>query len=233
MKEYIKKTALNALKENKEKFLYKKIPLIILEPFKEEENRKISILDVQSILEKNIPLNYLRNIEGLYVGNFKALNKRNINSMYKDGVIYVSNLVTDEVDSLKIAKDIVHEIAHSLDDFNSIWDDQLISNEFLGKRKRLYQILISNLSIKIPENLFYEIDFDLKFDNLLYNVIGYRKLTPLIVNLFTSPYSITSLDEYYANGFEEYNLGDKNGLKEICPILYKKIEFLCDQLKEN
>jgi len=45
--------------------------------------------------------------------------------------------------------------------------------------------------------------------------------------LFFSPYAITALKEYWANGFENYIVGDYNDrkkLKEISPKLFKKIE---------
>jgi len=45
--------------------------------------------------------------------------------------------------------------------------------------------------------------------------------------LFFSPYAITALKEYWANGFENYVVGDYNDrrkLKEISPELFKKIE---------
>ena len=46
--------------------------------------------------------------------------------------------------------------------------------------------------------------------------------------LFYSPYAITSLREYWANGFENYLLGDKYALKDLSPILYKKIDTILD-----
>ena len=61
-----------------------------------------------------------------------------------------------------------------------------------------------------------------KLDDLLYNEIGYERLSLIIPNLFISPYSITSIREYFANGVEEYLFGDLNLLKSINPVLYNQ-----------
>ena len=42
------------------------------------------------------------------------------------------------------------------------------------------------------------------------------------------PYSITSIREYFGNGFEEYLRGDAKYLKNISPTLYNKIEELLE-----
>jgi len=34
------------------------------------------------------------------------------------------------------------------------------------------------------------------------------------------------VNEYFARGFEEYFIGDKETLKRTCPVLYKKIDEL-------
>jgi hypothetical protein len=41
--------------------------------------------------------------------------------------------------------------------------------------------------------------------------------------LFYSPYAITSLREYWANGFENYLLGDKLALRDLSPVLFNKV----------
>jgi len=50
----------------------------------------------------------------------------------------------------------------------------------------------------------------------------------LTAGLFSSPYSVTSISEYLANGLEDYLAGDTNYLKEISPALFKKINELLD-----
>ena len=70
-------------------------------------------------------------------------------------------------------------------------------------------------------------EYDQNFDNYLYKNIGYDKLRSITHSLFFSPYAITALKEYWANGFENYIVGDYNDrkkLKDISPELFKKIE---------
>ena len=68
-------------------------------------------------------------------------------------------------------------------------------------------------------------------DDLLYKEIGYDKLSLIIPGLFTSPYSITSIREYFANGLEDYLLGDQKHLKKTCSALYNKINSICDEMR--
>ena len=51
----------------------------------------------------------------------------------------------------------------------------------------------------------------------------------LTKNLFLGPYSIVSLKEYYARGFEEFYLGNKLYLKSMCPYLNIKLYHLHDE----
>jgi Mlc titration factor MtfA (ptsG expression regulator) len=44
------------------------------------------------------------------------------------------------------------------------------------------------------------------------------------MGLFVSPYGATSLQEYFANGFEKYFLENPRAVRDISPVLYRKIE---------
>ena len=66
----------------------------------------------------------------------------------------------------------------------------------------------------------------------MYSDIGYDKLRLITPELFYSPYAITSLREYWANGFENYLLGDRAALKDISPVLYRKIYNLFEKIEE-
>ena len=56
------------------------------------------------------------------------------------------------------------------------------------------------------------------------NTVGYPTLLSLTMGLFCSPYGATSIQEYFANGFEKYFTESPEYVKNISPILYKKIE---------
>ena len=76
-------------------------------------------------------------------------------------------------------------------------------------------------------------EYNESFDNHLYKELGYDYLRNISPGLFYSPYAITSLKEYWANGFENYLLGDKQKLKDLSPILYNKIEKVLNTDKED
>ena len=48
----------------------------------------------------------------------------------------------------------------------------------------------------------------------------------MVANIFISGYAATSVSEYFARGFEEYFIGDKQKLKNLSPVLYRIIEEL-------
>ena len=211
---------------NRENYLYD-IPIFILNPFSEE----IKIDDVVEEITNIIPYKFLKGLEGVYVGDFPELKDRDIHAMLKDDAIYLSSILPDDesVSYDLIVSDVVHEIAHLLENkqYYEIYGDKEIETEYLGKKKRLVDLLRANgISFHGMGKLFFSEEHVDELDNFLYDQIGYDKIIPLTVGLFTSPYSVTSLREYFANGFEEYLSGDKDYLKEISPSLYNKIEFL-------
>ena len=77
------------------------------------------------------------------------------------------------------------------------------------------------------------IEYSEEFDEFLYKSIGYEKLANISTGLFVSPYGITSLREYFANGFEEYFIRDPFYLKKISPQIFNKIEQIANYNKED
>ena len=71
--------------------------------------------------------------------------------------------------------------------------------------------------------------YDEEFDEYLYTVLGYPLLSSYTSGLFYSPYSATSVREYFARGFEAFFLyKDLKTLASVSPILYNRIETLAD-----
>jgi len=70
---------------------------------------------------------------------------------------------------------------------------------------------------------YENVQYSRTFDEFLYKNVGYKLLTNITVGLFASPYAITSLREYFANGVEAFYIKDANSLKNISPVLYNKI----------
>tara|TARA_R110002051_G_C8714771_1_gene496015 strand:+ start:1093 stop:1620 length:528 start_codon:yes stop_codon:yes gene_type:complete len=164
------------------------------------------------------------NIDAVYVGDFEHLKEREINALYQDGALYISNIQDDVVDLLD---DIIHEISHATEEKYGpeIYGDGLIEQEYLNKKERLYEILKS-YEYNVDYNMFMQTEYLQEFDDLLYKEIGYEKLEFLITGIFLSNYSVTSMREYFATGFERYFLGNAAELSGISPYLYQKIDDL-------
>ena len=180
--------------------------------------------EVFRFISNRIPSHLMSGVDIVYVGDFDMFKEREINALYKDGAIYVSNKQDTKEDMID---DIIHEIAHSVEEryTNHIYDDQSLKKEFLGKRGRLYHTLLNNDNkpySKIRNTYLYDQDIDAYF----YKEVGYESLWYMTVGLFPSPYAATSLREYFAIGFEHFYLKDRTELKNTCPMLYNKLSEL-------
>ena len=185
----------------------------------------VTPLDVQSVideLEEKMPAHLVEEIDEILVGDFDFLHERGLEAMYKDGAIYVTNQIQSAKD---LIENIVHEASHSLEYLYGaiIYGDRKINAEFIGKRERLRSILQSE-GYKIGSYDFEDVEYDEEFDAFLYKEVGYAKLNNLVSGLFVSSYAVTSLKEYWAVGFEDYFIGDREYLRTISPILFRKIE---------
>lgn len=200
------------------------IKVYIKDPLPETINFRESI---EYILEK-LPEFCLKNVQQISIGNFVFLKKRQVDAIYKSGIIYLSNRQENNYD---LMSDLIHEIAHCFEEQNRdfIYSDQKIKEEFISKRQSLFYILNSHNEIPdyITERDFYNVNYDPKFDSFLYNTVGYEKLQNFTNNLFVSPYAATSLREYFANGFENYFINDMFLVKKYANTIYNKlVEFL-------
>ena len=180
---------------------------------------------VIGMIEKHIPERFFYGIDGIYVGQFEEFAKKKVNAFFQDGTVYVTNNQRDEEDMID---DIIHEIAHNVEETltDQIYADNNIEREFIGKRKKLFYILKEegyNISLEDFLSLHYSTEFDI----LLYETIGYPKLQALTMDLFLTPYSITSLREYFATGFTQYYYGSQQEwLRSGCPYLFMKLRDL-------
>jgi len=179
---------------------------------------------------KLLPSAYFRYIHAVRIGMFDEMYEKELNALYKDGVLYISNVQDNEADMLD---DMIHEIAHAVEENNHdlIYEDEKVFLEFLGKRKRLHDLLKSEgYDVKIEQFLTAKYDYD--FDMFLFQDIGYPVLETLALGLFLSPYSITSINEYFAIGFENFYMGETNYIKKICPNLIEKLYYLDELTNE-
>ena len=193
---------------------------------KDKMTNNVKLKNVLDVVNSYIPTHLLGEIDSIYIGIFDDFEKKEVNAAYKDGAIYVSNEQDSEQD---LIDDLVHEIAHSLEQpyGYTIYADRKLENEFIAKRKKLYEILEAE-GLNPDLDLFMETEYNPKMDQYLYKEVGYDRLNFIVAsyNLFTSAYPATSLREYFASGFEYYFLDDPTELNDISPNLYRKIEEL-------
>lgn len=207
-------------------YLNNEIPVWSEDPLPEH----INLQAVLNKIEEMMPTAYFRYVDAVKIGTFPEMIDRELNAMYSDGVLYISNFQASEED---MYDDIIHEMAHAVEDHNRelIYGDQRLMVEFLGKRKRLYSIL-KNEGYDVTLKQFLNIKYDLEFDMFLYQDIGYMKLNNLVMGLFPNAYSVTSLAEYFAVGFEQFYMKEGSKLNKMCPVLIKKIDLLDELANE-
>ena len=73
--------------------------------------------------------------------------------------------------------------------------------------------------------------YNQEIDDYLYEEVGYDVLNDLVNGLFVSAYAATSINEYYARGFEEWVFGHRAEIKKLCPALYRIFDDLFEEAK--
>jgi hypothetical protein len=189
---------------------------------KEDVLPNIDFHEIIGHIERVMPPHFFDEVDDIFVGSFAENDDRSLEAHYDSGAIYITSDLPTNRDYIE---NIVHETAHALEGQMGleIYGDKKIEREFVGKRLRLSARLkaegfaISGFDFEDPE---YSSELDLFF----YKNIGYEKLNSLTMGLFNSPYAATSLREYFANGFEEYFLGDREYLPKVSPQLFIKVD---------
>ena len=217
---YIRESNKKIKREAKEK-LIGMTKVIIKDPL----SSNVDLDAVFADIKRKVPAEFLNNVDYIMIGEFETLKKRKVNAAYAERAIYLTNNQDDETD---IADDIVHEIAHAVEDASGleIYSDGQIESEFVAKRERLFHLLeAENFEVEYQE--FMNPEYSENFDNFLYHEVGYPLMANLGANIFYSPYAATSLKEYFANGFEAYYYHrERDKLASISPILFDKLENL-------
>lgn len=213
-------------KRMKDHFSLNGISVIIKDKLPDEVDPEF----ILNYISSRVPFYLTQNIEMIYIGQFPEMKERDINAYFENDAIYVTNEQDDEMDMIE---DIIHEISHAVEHYNQefIYGDGALQREFIGKRKRLSSLL--SQEYEVPSDFNINFDFDRTIDDFLFRDVGYDALNQVCVNIFPSGYAATSVSEYWAKGFEELFIGDKDGVKDMCPVLFKKLALLLKELKEN
>lgn len=210
---------INYINERNRK-LFGVIPIKIQDEF-------VKPIDLDAVIakvEQLIPDKFTSSIESVFVGDYSFLTNKQMNAMFHEGVMYISNNQSSEQDLLD---DIVHEIAHAVEYiyFDEIYNASDIEHEFKRKKMILSDYLEYN-GIVVPSFFEDATKFSQEIDDFLYKEVGYESLRELIIGLFLSPYSVTSLREYWGVAFEYFFLQSPQEVKEICPNIYGVITKL-------
>ena len=229
MIDYIKES--NKKAQDRNEYMLFNVPVYVINKF--PSNIKINnILDsVKDIINKK----YLDGLETIYIGDFKDLNRRDIQSMLKDDAIWISsNNVKNVITEPLVVENIIHEIAHLVEEKyqSQIYGDGKLEREYNSKKNRLFHLL-KNEGYDIDLGLFFSDDMLKEFDNFLYKVVGYDKISLLTAGLFLSPYSITTVREYFATGMLDYLTDNESYMKEISPVLYSKIKNIEEDIEDE
>ena len=131
----------------------------------------ISLERVLRTVEQKLPSAYYQDLKGVYVGAYKEFERRQVNALYKDQTLFISN----EQESMKdLLDDIIHEIAHHLETkaTEEIYGDRLIIREFIKKREQLNFELRSE-GYWTEEYDFKDLKFKESFDDFLYKRVGF------------------------------------------------------------
>ena len=189
-------------------------------------NDLVDLEGVVSKLESTLPDHLRDGVEMIIIGQFSEFAESDINAFYKDGALYVSNFQTDNDDLLD---DLIHETAHSVEEQYGmeIYADQKIKNEFLRKREHLYNML-SKMNLATDKQRFMDTEYEQEFDEYLFDDVGYDRLSEILKGVVVTPYSMTSLREYFATAFTEFYFqpDSHNYIKKVSPELYKKLVML-------
>jgi hypothetical protein len=229
MIDYIKES--NKRAQDRNEYMLFNVPVYVINKF--PSNIKINnILDsVKDIINKK----YLDGLETIYIGDFKDLNRRDIQSMLKDDAIWISsNNVKNVITEPLVVENIIHEIAHLVEEKyqSQIYGDGKLEREYNSKKNRLFHLL-KNEGYDIDLDLFFSDDMLKEFDNFLYKVVGYDKISLLTAGLFLSPYSITTVREYFATGMLDYLTDNESYMKDISPVLYSKIKNIEETIEDG
>jgi hypothetical protein len=184
----------------------------------------IDLNNVFSFINSRIPPYILELVKSVHIGHYRELEDRHINAMYSDGTIYITN---DQKSDNDVIDDIIHELAHAVEDHygKEVYLSGEIEQEFLGKRKKLERLL-RYMDYDTHLYDFENPQYLKKFDFFLLKGVGYDIIESLTIGLFINPYAVTSLREYFATGFEDYYLNNGDNIRETSPQLYRVLEEL-------
>lgn len=177
-------------------------------------------------LKKILKNRFLVKIDTIYIGDLEFLREKGFTGLYDNNTLYI--VESDSVEEMK--RTVLHELSHAMEKIYGqyITEIQDVEAEFYKKRMTLYTRL-SDAGYKVDRAQFETTSYNEDFDRLISTNIGFNRIRPFSDDLFMSPYAITSINEYVANGFEAF-FYDRDKLASMCPILRAEMaQFIMQQ----
>ena len=224
LEDFIKESADKSVRGQKHFKIFGLIDFFIKDPLPDN----INIVNVINKVEEKIPFQITSEVDAFYVGNFKEFEEKQVNAMYRDGAIFVTN---DQDNDADMIDDLIHELAHAAEDIyaREIYSDNKMQREFLGKRKRLRDLIYEYGYLDNASDVsFTDIEYSKELDDFLYKDLGYDKLETFCTGLFIRPYAVTSIREYFATALEHYLLEDPSYVMRISPVAFEKVAMVCN-----
>jgi len=207
------------IKENQDLNMISGVEIVVNDELPEHVNLSRVINKVKKIF----PPSFFDNMHKIIIGQQKEFIDRGVNAMYKDGILYITHEQDDNAD---LYDDIIHEICHSVEEMHEhdVYGDGLLEDEFIRKRRFVLDMLAAD-GYNCSDIDASELKYSPKVDNFFHSEVGYRKLGNITRDIFVSPYSITSIREYWATAFENFWIkpDTRPFLKRSSPVLYQKI----------
>lgn len=192
---------------------------------KDQMPKDIDIDFVLAYVSKRLPQHLLRSVDIIYIGQFQDLINRQINAMYEDGAIFITN---HQIDDGSFIDDLVHEVAHSNESAfkDIIYGDNLLNREFKAKRSSLYRILKDQMNIIPPKALLHDVTFNQEIDDFLYKEIGYTNLNSYSVGLFISLMHVHHLESILQEALSNITSAREGSSKICAPSYIRKFTLL-------
>ena len=216
MRDYI----FEKIKDTTRHFKFGKVSVFLRDELPDNINGQAIFKSIEDL----IPSKFFVDLKGVEIGHHEIFDDRDANAVYKDGVFYITNKQENSAD---LIDDIIHEFAHHVEMLypEEIYADQKVKKEFLKKRSEL-EFELRSEGYWTEDYDFHNLKYNRELDNYLYKRVGNNLLKMITTGMFVRPYASVSLREYFATGFEQYFLGNKEKVKRISPELYNKLEEL-------
>ena len=215
------------------KEVFGKLNIVVISSFPANINLDKIVAKINSLPEKEFIFN---NIEEICIGKFDFLEKKEVYSSYQDGCVYLYNDIdTSFMSEEEIYRNILYAASFAIEEHHNdiLYCDNSLEQEFRNKLEKLL-LAVKEIYVDIPEKINLECPDNIQeFHSFLIEEIGPRYLKVLCTGIYVAPEACLSIDDYFANGIEEYFTGNKMYLQNVSPVLYSKIEGILSSFEEE